>query len=69
MDIFESIWIQFSKRVYSCEELSDILKMCGYSPRDISEIICEAINQKKLGVVTFKKVRRKPPKHSLIVIK
>lgn len=68
MDILEAVWIQHEKRVLTCEELSTILKNCGYSKREISAIIREAINQKKLGVVSFRKLRRKPPSQSLIVI-
>ena len=68
MDILETIWIEYGKRVFTCEELSDILKRCGYSKREISSIIRESINQKKLGVVSFRKLRRKPPSKSLIVI-
>ena len=51
MDILEAIWIEYGKRVLTCEELSDILKRCGYSKRERSAIIREAINQKKLGIV------------------
>lgn len=68
MEILEALWIQYGKRVITCEELSDILKRCGYSKREISAIIREAINQRKVGVVTFRKLRRKPPSQSLIVI-
>ena len=68
MDIIEAIWIQYGKRVLTCGELCDILKNCGYSKREISTIIREAINQKKLGIVSFKKLRRKPPSNKLIVI-
>ena len=68
MDILETIWIEYSKRVFTCGELSDILKRCGYTKREISAIIREAINQKKLGIVSFRKLRRKPPSKSLIVI-
>lgn len=68
MDILESIWIEYSKRVFTCGELCDILKRCGYSKREISTIIREAINQKKVGIVSFRKLRRKPPSNKLIVI-
>lgn len=68
MDIIEAIWIEYGKRIITCGELSDILKRCGYSKREISTIIREAINQKKLGIVSFRKLRRKPPSQSLIVI-
>lgn len=68
MEILETIWLEYSKRVITCGELSAILKRCGYSEREISEVIREAINQKKLGVVSFRKLRRKPPSQSLIVI-
>ncbi len=69
MDIIESIWIEYNKRLFTCAELSDILKMCGYSKREISEIIREGINKKKIGVVSFKKTKKKPPPDKLIVIK
>ena len=68
MEILEAIWIQYGKRVITCEELSDILKRCGYSKREISAIILEAINQKKVGVVSFRKLKRRPPPQSIIVI-
>ena len=68
MEILEAIWIQYGKRVLTCGELCDILKNCGYSKREISAIIREAINLRKVGVVTFRKLRRKPPSQSLIVI-
>ena len=68
MDILESIWIEYSKRVFTCGELCDILKNCGYSKREISSIVRELINQKKLGIVSFRKLRRKPPSNKLIVI-
>ena len=68
MDILETIWIEYGKRVLTCGELCDILKNCGYSKKEISAIIREAINQKKVGVVTFRKLRRKPPSNKLIVI-
>ena len=68
MDILEAIWIEYGKRVITCGELSDILKRCGYSKQEISAIIREAINQKKVGIVSFRKLRRKPPSNKLIVI-
>lgn len=68
MEILEAIWIQYGKRVITCGELCDILKNCGYSKREISAIILEAIHKRKVGVVTFRKLRRKPPTQSLIVI-
>lgn len=68
MDILEAIWIEYGKRVITCEELSDILKRCGYTKREISAIIREAINKRKVGIVSFRKLRRKPPSQSLIVI-
>lgn len=68
MEILEAIWIQYGKRVITCEELSDILKNCGYSKREISAIVLDAIHQKKVGIVSFRKLRRKPPSNKLIVI-
>lgn len=68
MEILEAIWIQYGKRVITCEELSDILQNCGYSKREISAIVLDAIHQRKVGVVSFRKLRRKPPSNKLIVI-
>ena len=69
MDIIESIWIEYNRRVFTCEELSEILKNCGYSKRKIAKTICDAINEKRLGVVSFKKTKKKPQSYRLIVIK
>ena len=69
MDIIESIWIEYNRRVFTCEELSEILKNCGYSKRKIAETIREGINKKKIGVIKKKKTKKKPPPDKLLVIK
>lgn len=69
MDILESIWIEYSKRVFTCGELCDILKRCGYSKREISTLIRNAIGQQRLGTITFKKkLRKRPSSDKLLVI-
>jgi hypothetical protein len=68
MDILETIWLEYGKRIITCGELSDILKRCGYAKREISSIVREAIYRRKVGVVSFRKLRRKPPPQSIIVI-
>lgn len=68
MDILETIWIEYGKRIITCGELCDILKRCGYSKRERSSVIREAINKRKVGIVSFRKLRRKPSSEKLLVI-
>jgi hypothetical protein len=69
MDIFDAIRQEYGQQTFPCWLLCDILRNCGYSQREISAIIREAINQKQIGIVSFKKLKRRPPPKSLIVIK
>ena len=68
MEILEAIRQEYGQQIFPCWQLSAILKDCGYTEKEISEVIRESINQRKVGVVTFRKLRRKPPSKSLIVI-
>ena len=69
MDIIEAIWIQYGKRVLTCGELCDILKRCGYSKKEVSIVIRNAIGQQRLGTITFKKkLRKRPSSDKLLVI-
>ena len=49
MDIIEAIKQEYDLQIIPCWLLTDILSKCGYSQREISEIIREAINKKKMG--------------------
>lgn len=68
MEILEAIRQEYSQQVFTCWELSDILKKCGYSEREISSIICEAVRSKRMGIVSFKKLKRRPSSEKLLVI-
>ena len=67
MEILEAIRQEYGQQIFPCWQLSAILKDCGYTEKEISEVIRESINQRKVGVVTFRKLRRRPPSQSLIV--
>lgn len=69
MEILEAIRQEYGQQIFPCWQLCDILRNCGYSQREISAIIREAINKKQIGVVSFKKLKRRPPPKSLIVVK
>lgn len=68
MEILEAIRQEYSQQVFTCWELSAILKDCGYTEKEISEVIREAINQKRIGIISFRKVKRKPSSEKLLVI-
>ena len=66
--LFETIKAEYSQQVFTCWELSAILENIGYTSRQTSAIIKEAVARKQLGVVSFGKPRRKPTKSRLLVI-
>lgn len=68
MEILEAIRQEYGQQIFPCWQLSAILKDCGYTEKEISEVIREAINQKKVGVVSFRKVKRKPSSEKFLVI-
>ena len=67
-EIFEAIRNEYERQVFAVRELDIILTQCGFSQREISRIIREGIKRKRLGVVSFRNVRRKPAKKRLLVI-
>ena len=66
--IFEAIRSEYDQQIIPCRLLCEIMSKCGYSQREISANIRRAINRKQLGVVHFKKAKRRPSPQSLIVI-
>ena len=67
-EILEAIRDQCAQQVFPCWELALMLENVGFTPRQTSAIIKEAIARKQLGVVSFGKPRRKPTKSRLLVI-
>ena len=67
-DIFKAIREEYSRDIFTTEELATILINCGYSERQVSGIIREAIECHHVGVVSFKQLKRKPAKNRLVAI-
>ena len=68
MEIFEAIRQEYGQQIFPCWQLSEILTKCGYSQREISAIICKAVRSKRMGIVSFKKLKRKQSSEKFLVI-
>lgn len=68
MEIIEAIRQEYGQQIFPCWQLTAILKDCGYTEKEISEVIREAVRSKRMGIVSFKKLKRKPSREKLLVI-
>ena len=68
MEIFDAIRQEYGQQIFPCWQLSAILKDCGYTEKEISNVVRKAIDQKRIGIISFRKVKRKPSSEKLLVI-
>ncbi|SFC15502.1 hypothetical protein SAMN04488494_1019 [Xylanibacter ruminicola] len=67
-ELLQEICKTYGRDIFTLKELSDILHNCEFSGVEARQILLDSFNNKHLGKVSLRKVRRMPCKTSFIAI-
>lgn len=67
-ELLHTICKTYGRDIFTLKELSDILHNCDYTKAEARQIILESLNNKQMGMVSLRKVRRLPFKTSFVAI-
>lgn len=67
-ELLEAICKTYGRDIFTLKELSDILHNCDFTQAEARQLILDGFNNRQLGKVSQRRVRRIPAKTSFVAI-